>query len=200
MTWEEVSGGTVILSTGSFEQHGPHLPLSTDSLIARAVAVDVADVMGAILGPALPLGVSPEHMGFAGTITLDMGAFQAMVSQAVESLKKHGFDRVILINGHGGNNAALLDMEGFDLVNLTTLIKPYDHAGDVETSLMMHIAPELVRQDKIREHEFSWPGKDWKDTRDHSESGVLGDPTGATTDKGEKILADLVARSLDALS
>jgi creatinine amidohydrolase len=201
LSWPEVSGGRVVCAVGSFEQHGPHLPLSTDTLIAEAVAAKVADNLGAVLGPTIPVGVSPEHMCFPGTLTLSKDTFKDVVKEIVESLRRHGFDEIILINGHGGNNIALgeLNVE-VRVVNITDKIKPYDHAGDVETSLMMHLHPELVKEDKIREQEFKWPGKkEWADTKEYSESGVLGHPHRATKDKGRLYLKRLVEATLGEL-
>jgi len=188
-----------ILIAGSFEQHGPHLPLSTDTIIAEAVAWKMAEKTGAAVGPTFPVGVSPEHMGFPGTITLTEETFRRAVSEAVASLRTHGFKEVIVVNGHGGNIKALAGT-GAKTVNLTSLLKPYDHAGEVETSLIMHLRPELVKPGEIRKHEFKWPGKGgWKDTRDYSASGVLGDPTAATPEKGRAYFERLVSAALDQL-
>jgi creatinine amidohydrolase/Fe(II)-dependent formamide hydrolase-like protein len=195
-SWPELSGGKAVLAAGSFEQHGPHLPLSTDTIIAEAVAAELAAKTGASLGPTMPFGVSPEHMGFSGTVTLSEETFKRVVSEVIESLGKHGFSDIVVVNGHGGNNRPL-DELGVRTVNITRLMKPYDHAGDVETSLIMHLRPKLVRADQIKKHEFSWPGKrEWKDTREFSRSGVLGDPTAATAKKGEAYLRQIVEAAL----
>ncbi len=149
-------GGKVVVPVGSFEQHGPHLPLSTDSLIAKAVAEKVAKKISAVVGPSIKIGVSPEHMGFSGTITYTSKTFKAVVTEVVESLKKHGYSQVIIINGHGGNNKSLSEIDlGTTVVNLTTLIKPYDHAGEIETSIMLFAHPDLVRKGKIKKHEYT---------------------------------------------
>ncbi len=188
-----------IIVAGSFEQHGPHLPLSTDTIIAEAVAWKLAEKTGAAVGPTFPVGVSPEHMGFPGTITLTEETFRRAVSEAAASLRSHGFREVIVVNGHGGNVKALAGIGG-KTVNLTALLKPYDHAGEVETSLMMHLRPELVKTGEIRKHEFRWPGKwGWKDTREYSVSGVLGDPTAATPKKGREYFGRLVEAALSHL-
>jgi creatinine amidohydrolase len=198
--WPDVPGGRAVIACGSFEQHGPHLPLSTDTLIAEAVASAVAKKIGAHMGPTIPAGISPEHMGFPGTITLSPLSFKALVTDIASSLKAHGFYQVIVVNGHGGNNSALDSLKDrITPANLTAFIKPYDHAGEVETSLIMRLRPELVNAKEIRKHEFSWPGKrEWKDTRDFSKSGVLGDPTQATAEKGEKFLKQLIEGALNA--
>lgn len=192
----------VIMSAGSFEQHGPHLPVCTDSVIARAVAKKLAKRLGACMGPSFDLGISPEHMGFAATISLSEETFISQIDQAAKCLKAHGAKRIILINGHGGNNHAVSKLDpSIESVNLTCFLTRYDHAGEVETSLMMHICPELVRKDRIRRHDFRWPPKDgWDDTRLYSESGVFGDPTKASESKGKRFLSELVKASIKKLN
>ncbi len=195
----DVKGGSIVFAAGSFEQHGPHLPLSTDTLIAEAVAGKVAEKLNALTGPSITVGVSPEHMCFPGTLTLNPSAFKTVVTNLVESMRRHGFDEIMLVNGHGGNNRALSELNvDVKVVNLTSLLERYDHAGEVETSLMMHLHPGLVRENRIRKHEFRWPGKkEWKDTREFTESGVLGDPTEATSEKGKALFDELVEKALE---
>ena len=198
MSWPQVDDGVnIVFSVGSFEQHGPHLPLATDSLISEAVSKAVSAKLGMALGPSIPVGVSPEHMSFAGTISWSASTFRQALSDTIESLRIHGFKNIYIINGHGGNNSAL---EGIDahIINLTKLHKPYDHGGAVETSLMLYLYPDDVQKDKIQQHVFSWPGKnDWVDTKDFSESGVLGDPTEATASNGKIIFESLVQKCID---
>jgi|WetSurMetagenome_2_1015567.scaffolds.fasta_scaffold144198_2 creatinine amidohydrolase/Fe(II)-dependent formamide hydrolase-like protein len=201
LPWPDVPGGKVIIITGSLEQHGPHLPLNTDLLIAEAVATKVAETIGAVVGPTIPAGISPEHIGFPGTVTLDEDTFRDIVSEVADSLRKHGFNDIIIINGHGGNNMVLDSLDiGARVVNLTGLMRAYDHAGEVETSLILHIRPGLVHKGEIKKHDFRWPGKKgWKDTRDFSISGVLGDPTAASIDKGKEYLDALVKETVEQL-
>ncbi|MFH1055441.1 MAG: creatininase family protein [Candidatus Altiarchaeota archaeon] len=196
------SGGAVVIPVGSFEQHGPHLPLSTDTLISEAVAAAVAKKLKAYVGPTIQFGVSPEHMNFPGTITLAASTFKNVVSELVGSLRRHGFSEIMLVNGHGGNNKPLGELAcEVKVVNLTSLIKPYDHAGEVETSLMMHLHPKLVVKDSICEQQFTWPGKmEWADTKEFSESGVLGHPHKASKKKGKAIFDELVEKTLKELS
>jgi creatinine amidohydrolase/Fe(II)-dependent formamide hydrolase-like protein len=182
----------VIVPVGSYEQHGPHLPLETDTIIAEAVAGEVAKRLGAVVGKSIPVGVSPEHMDFPGTKTLSEEEFKAKVNEAA------GKD-VVFINGHGGNNRCLREL-GVRHINLTTLFKPYDHAGEIETSLIMHLRPDLVKADKIRKHEYRWPDKGGWKMKDYSESGVLGDPTAATVLKGKVYLKKLVDETVKELT
>ena len=102
----------VILPIGAIEQHGPHLPVEVDSQLGEQVALRTARLLAARGEPVLVLpmlwtGVSEHHMSFGGTITLDMATFSAVVEGIVKSVVRHGFRRVVLLNGHGGNENAL---------------------------------------------------------------------------------------------
>ncbi len=183
----------VFVPVGSFEQHGPHLPFETDSLIALAVSKVVAARLKASLGDIIEIGVSVEHMDFPGTKTLTVSEFKNRIIETEDI-----YPDVIFINGHGGNNKYLKDL-GVRHVNLTTLFDPYDHAGEIETSMIMFITPELVEKNKITKHEFKWPDKnDWK-MKDYSETGVLGDPTKASPEKGEKYFNKLVEKTIQKI-
>jgi len=179
-----------LVPVGSFEQHGPHLPFDTDLIIAEAVANEVAVEIGAELWDSIRVGVSVEHMDFQGTETLTPDAFKERVMEAAEL-----HEEVLFINGHGGNNKFLREL-GVRHVNLTSLFKPYDHAGEIETSLMLYLKPEMVRRKEIRKHDFRWPDKEGWKTIDYSKSGVLGDPTKATKDKGERYFKELVEKTV----
>jgi creatinine amidohydrolase len=192
--WTSFEVKKAYLPIGSFEQHGPHLPLNTDTLIAKAVAAGLAKKTGGFMGPSICCGISSEHMSFQGTITLRADTLLNYLTDIILSLKRHGISDIVIVNGHGGNNKALSAIEELaKIVNVTTLLNQYDHAGEVETSLIMHLKPALVIEEKIEKHEFRWPGKgEWEDTKDYSETGVLGDPTKASKEKGEKYLNELV--------
>jgi creatinine amidohydrolase len=181
MTWPEIrdalDGGsrTVVVGVGSIEQHGPHLPVVTDSVVAQASAAGVAARLpGVLLGPTLPVGVSPHHMGFPGTLTLTPEVFRDQVSQCVASLGRHGVERVLVVSGHGGNFGPLAELrertggriDGVEFVPYDDLegfigvfqgvaagdgISAADcgsHAGEWETSLMLALRPDLVEMDR----------------------------------------------------
>ena len=163
-------GSVVLLPAGAFEQHGPGLPLATDLIRADAVAARVAAELPGqvVIGPPLPVGVSPHHLAFAGTVSLSPATFASVLKEYVASLASHGFRRFLVVNGHGGNNATLgtvaqdlvLD-PGVELAwsPITTLAPeaaadlPVDevtgHSGEAETSQMLHVAPHLVRRDLL---------------------------------------------------
>jgi len=202
MTWEEVKGReTAVIPVGSIEQHGPHLPLETDSLIAEAVSRKIASKINAVVVPSVRYGVSIEHMDFPGTISLSKEIFAGKISDICSSLLKHGFKKIILVNGHGGNSKTLeaLKLRNVKYVDIIKQIKGYDHAGEIETSLMFFLYPEKVRTGRIKKQEFKFPGKgEWR-TIEHSKSGVLGDPTKATAEKGQKYFEQIVSGLLNEL-
>jgi creatinine amidohydrolase len=116
MTWPEVKArlqetDVVLLPTGAIEQHGPHLPLDTDIAIAEALAVRIAEAVAddvkAVVAPSLPVGASAASMGYPGSLTLDEVTLLAVWEQIVKGLLYHGFKKIIVVNGHGGNLALL---------------------------------------------------------------------------------------------
>ncbi|OLT21383.1 mycofactocin system creatininase family protein, partial [Actinomadura sp. CNU-125] len=157
--WPEVeTGPAVLVPVGSTEQHGPHLPLSTDTVIARAVAERAADLLdgGALVAPALPYGASGEHAGFPGTISIGRDALELVLVETVRSLALWA-GRVVFVNGHGGNAAALdaaagrMRAEGHEVGWVGCGVPGGDaHAGFTETSIMLYLAPELVRASRGR--------------------------------------------------
>jgi creatinine amidohydrolase len=176
MTSEEAAAaareGTVVLvPAGAFEQHGPGMALGTDLVRAEHVAERVAADLGgrAVIGPSLPVGVSPHHMAFAGTVTLTTTTFAAVLREYAGSFHRHGWRKVLVITGHGGNNATLAtvaqdlltthpDLQ-FAWTPLTALAgdvvagmgvgEVHGHSGEAETAQMLFLAPHLVRRDRL---------------------------------------------------
>jgi len=116
MKWPEVkelicAKPTVIIPTGSIEQHGPHLPLEVDSRIAKELAFASAQILRpeipVVVAPGLDIGFSGEHLSFAGTLSLEAETFMRVASQVVLNLIGHGFEKFLFLNGHGGNEEAL---------------------------------------------------------------------------------------------
>lgn len=208
------------LPVGSTEQHGPHAPLGTDAFAAEAVAergVDRYD--GEIaLAPTVPVGVAEEHRQFAGTLWVSEDTFRAYVRETVESLASHGWDRVVVVNGHGGNVAPLREVCGrltrdgtayavpftwFDAVDVADVpaLDPdtaMGHGGPLETSLVRALNPDLVEEDRFAEAAAG--GADgwgeWQsgtnlayDSAEFTESGVVGDPGLSSEAAGEQLLA-----------
>jgi mycofactocin system creatininase family protein len=196
-----------VVPIGSLEQHGPHLPLDTDTVIAQAVARAVADRLGGWCAPALAYGSSGEHQAFPGTTSIGTPTLGRVVVELVRSLRNWA-GRVLLVNGHGGNVEAVqaavdvLVSEGHNVTVAWCTTAGMDaHAGRAETSLMLHLRPESVRL------ELAEPGNTASITellpylrRDGvkavSLNGVLGDPRGATAEEGARLLDEIVDRAI----
>jgi len=176
-TWTDADGAETdlaLLPVGSTEQHGPHAPLGTDALTAEAVAEAGADAYDGevVVAPTIPVGVAEEHRQFSGTLWVSEDTFRDYVRETVASLAYHGWDRVVLVNGHGGNVAALREVCGritrhddayavpftwFDAVSLDDEADaPVDleqvrmgHGGPVETALVRAVAPDQIREDRL---------------------------------------------------
>jgi creatinine amidohydrolase len=224
------SGSTVLWALGSLEQHGPHLPLNTDALFADRVVEALITTLPAELPiwrlPLQAIGFAPEHRGFAGTFSLPAADLISLVGVMGAELARCGFRRLVLMNAHGGQ-IGLLEVAARELRashptlavlpcflwrglgDLTALIPEPErshglHAGLAETSLMLHLAPELVGPEpKVDGRDsgarpplgWSWEGEApaaWR-TGELSASGVIGDPSGATAELGRKLFEGLVS-------
>lgn len=181
-TWPEVRdllsrNPVVVVPVGAFEQHGHHLPLRVDAFMAEKMAVNAAELAGdsgveVVVTPALWTGYSPHHRDFPGTITLDDSVFSGMVIQVVRSLHGHGFRRILLLNGHGGNasllrsaiqtlrydfdiNASTASYWDFALSDVAQWRQSEPggimHACEMETALMLAHRPDLVQMDKAED-------------------------------------------------
>jgi mycofactocin system creatininase family protein len=194
----------VLVPVGSIEQHGPHLPLDTDTAIARAVADRLAPALGdAWVAPAVSYGASGEHQAFPGTCSIGTEALRVVLVELVRSIRCWA-RRVVLVNAHGGNLAAVrgaveqLRSEGHDVAWVPCATEDVDlHAGRTETSLMLHLAPWSVRQDKAEAGNTQplqeiLPAMLAGGVAAVSGNGVLGDPTGASAAEGARLL-DLIA-------
>jgi mycofactocin precursor peptide peptidase len=213
LSWPEVaeraaSGALVALPVGSTEQHGPHLPISTDTEVAVALADRLAAQRSdVVVAPPLAYGSSGEHAGFAGTISIGRAALELTLVEWGRSATDT-FSRLVLVNGHGGNieavaaAARLLRAESRQVLAWDPRWEGDAHAGRVETALMLALRPDLVRAAHAEAGNVAplgqlLPALRAGGTRAVSPNGVLGDPTGATAEEGEALLerlsADLVA-------
>ena len=202
--WPEIPDAPlVVVPLGSVEQHGHHLPLGTDTAVACAV-VDAAagSLDGALLAPALAYGASGEHEGFPGTISLGTAALTGLLVEYGRSAGRWA-GRVLVVNGHGGNLDALraavplLRAEGRDVAWFACGVPGGDaHAGRTETSLMLHVEPGEVREDRAVAGETApirelLPRLRAEGVFGVSPVGVLGDPAGASAAEGAALLAHL---------
>jgi creatinine amidohydrolase len=207
-SWPDVRADPLVLvPVGSTEQHGPHLPLSTDTVIAQAVAERAADALRTapvFVAPAIAYGASGEHAGFPGTVSIGHEALHGLIVETVRSLALWA-GRVVFVNGHGGNAATLdaavtqLRREGHDTAWTGCDVPGGDaHAGRTETSVMLHLAPHLVRPfgsvtGDARPLAELMPALVARGVRAVSPSGVLGDPAGASAARGREIVSALAA-------
>ena len=192
----------LIVPLGATEQHGPHLPLETDTLIAVAVAEAVGAARDDVaVAPALPYGSSGEHAGFPGTLSLGQEALELALVELVRSADR--FDAVVLASWHGGNAEPLaravarLRAEGRRVVAWDPRPGAADlHAGRTETSLVLALAPERVGPARpvgvVEPLEVLLPQLRARGVRAVSPNGVLGDATGAGPAEGRAIFARLV--------
>lgn len=195
----------LVVPLGATEQHGPHLPLDTDTRIAVALADRLAGRLdGIIVAPAIPYGSSGEHQGFPGTLSVGQGATELLILELVRSATAT-FGRVLLLNAHGGNAVPLsrasrrLRAEGRDVRawNPAAAWSGDAHAGHTETSVMLALAPESVdmtaaEAGATRPLAELLPVVARDGVAAVSPNGVLGDPTGATAAVGEQLLSEAV--------
>ena len=207
---------TLLVPLGSTEQHGPHLPLDTDTRIAAAVAAGIAAALPAdegaatLIAPAVPYGASGEHQGFPGTISIGTEALVALLVEYVRSASDWA-PRVLFVNGHGGNVEALraavtrLRTEDRDVAWHGCSVEGADpHAGHTETSLLLHLCPHHVgaRDDVDGNREpltDLMPRLRAGGMAAVSASGVLGDPSTASAEAGSRDLAAMVDDGLRRL-
>lgn len=214
-TWTDIAARPrtyLAVPLGSTEQHGPHLPLNTDTAIAHALADGLSRQRSSVLTtPAVAVGASGEHAGFAGTLSIGIEVMRQVIIELVRSAD--WATGVVLVNGHGGNSAALsaavaqLNEEGRNVLSWWPSM-PNDpradsHAGWVETSVMMHLDPGSARVERSAAGDRRPVGELLPVLRDVgvigvSPNGVLGDPAGASAETGAHILegwvGELVAR------
>jgi len=215
-TWPEVDRSArklLILPLGSTEQHGPHLPLNTDTVIATALADQVHKHFLQIgLAPPMPYGASGEHRDFPGTLSIGTQALTVVLAEFVRHASLT-WRHVLVINGHGGNTPALaavtelMRFEGRSMAVAHAASggdRADPHAGYRETSLMLHLAPTTVRTDRFEVGNLSslpdlLPRLQTDGVRRVSDNGVLGDPTGANSDEGRRIFEGMFAAVLNKI-
>ena len=203
MSWPDVdSDAILVVPVGSTEQHGPHLPIGTDTIVAEQLARELATDGGVVVAPALPFGSSGEHSGFPGTLSIGQRALRLVL---VELVRTSSFRRTLFVNGHGGNVSAIAEAvddlrdEGHDTMSWAPRVAGGDaHAGHVETSLLLALDPTLVDLSKRAPGNVADLGELMPALRagqlaDIAPNGVLGDPTRADVAAGQQLWAQLYA-------
>ncbi|NLE80920.1 MAG: mycofactocin biosynthesis peptidyl-dipeptidase MftE [Rhodococcus sp.] len=212
-TWPDVDTPTVVVPVGSLEQHGPHLPLDTDTCIAAAVSRGLVEGGGRALmvAPPIAYGASGEHEGFAGTISIGHDVLERVLVEYGRSACRWA-RRIVFVNGHGGNGPALvksvslLRYEGRDAAWLPCVFPGADaHAGRTETSLLLHLSPGRMRPERAERGNVApiaelMPSLREGGTLAVSANGVLGDPAGSSAEEGLALLEGAVRRAGDALA
>ncbi len=237
LTWSQLSwplireraeaGHVVIIPVGVIEQHGHHLPVDTDAFIPQEITLEAARRDPEILaGPTVPFGYTPSNKNFPGSISLSIDTWMALIRDVVRSVARHGFTRIAILNGHGGQvtlsrlTSAMLQVEdgipvvaldwvGLVVEDMARLFgdeklsgSRVGHAGAVETSMNLHLRPELSDQGSRETHlgpskpEFvSRVGGYLQTPREElSPSGVMGDPQLASAEKGAELFELAVDR------
>lgn len=234
----QTDGSVLIVPVGSLEQHGPHMPTCTDSLlcdeIAQAGVKKLDDDIPVLVTPPVWTGLSPHHLPLGATISIQVETMLAVLADVASTSLENGFDAILFLNGHGGNMGVISactkvigpEYPNVDVLALSyfMLAEPYidgirdssiggfGHAGEFETSLMLYLHPELVYEECIeddhREARYELQPKDLLARGPLSvyetaaDTGVLGDPTHASVEKGEAIydvLGDELAELLEEI-
>jgi creatinine amidohydrolase len=212
----------VIQPVASLEQHGPHLPVQVDVALVSEVALraarEIATRAPVVVTPTLWAGLAEHHMSLGGTITLDLTTYHAVLRCLCRSFQRQGFGRICLLNGHGGNVAALTNISaeltlelGMPVTTATYWTLPETaeafagilerqsnvrHACEAETSMMLALKPELVDRERAATLEGPMEGLAghdgiyrWRSIASWTETGVMGAPKAASAEKGERLLA-----------
>ena len=228
---QAAQGAIAVVPVAAIEQHGPHLPVITDSLLCATVARRGAERAVAaqdrpvLVTPTVWSGLSEHHMPFGGTLSLDFPAFSALVGGVCRALQRHGCGRILLLNGHGGNEAALRvivdqlsptfegvvacvnywHLAALEFAQILERQAGVQHACEAETSMVLALRPELVDSSRFAEASFA-EGKSpggaayrWRSFAARTASGVIGDPTAASAEKGERLLDAAAAALADLL-
>lgn len=217
----ERAAAVAVLPVGSLEQHGPHLPLTTDTVVATTLASRIADSHPVRVLPPLTFSCSHEHAAWPGTVSLSATTLVAVVRDVAVSLQRDGVRSLVLLNGHGGNYVLgnIVQEASLGPLPMALFPGPHDlsaarvaagmvtsddadmHAGELETSILLHFHPHLVRPhfaqaDHEAEHR---PHLLSRGLRAYSESGVVGRPSAASAEKGRLLVASLVSVFADYL-
>ncbi len=225
----------VVFPVSATEQHGPHLPLATDRMIGEHLCNELSKAIPdkVLILPIMSVGCSEHHMDFAGSLSIQHQTFLSQAEDILSSVARHGFNNIIVFNSHGGNLAVsqlLLEKFGATNQELNIVLATWwklaseaflklnetgpggvGHAGEFETSLMLHIRPDLVQLDKREAVKnikgFQWAEMDmlrgskastFRSMKAMTSNGVFGDPSVCSEEKGIEI-TKIVTTSLKGI-
>jgi creatinine amidohydrolase len=203
-----------ILPIGSFEQHGPYLPLITDTIVACSISQAIAEMYPVRNLPPITISCSHEHRAWPGTVSISAGTLAAVITDIQQSLQQSGISKLVLINGHGGNYVLRNVVQEATVEGPHMALYPASsdwararsaagmitndhedmHAGELETSLLLHACPELVRDGYHNaDHTANErPGLLTTGMQGYTTSGIIGRPSLAAAPKGRAALTSLV--------
>jgi creatinine amidohydrolase len=223
-TWPEIQReieagrDTVVLAFGAIEQHGHHLPLSTDSVFGDELGRALAERLDAFHAPTVRVGCSRHHLAFPGTMSIEEETFHLVVGDIVRGWARHGFKRIVLLPTHGGNFAPLAaalerlgEVPGVKVIAISdlallvqaTLVLGDElgipaaeggiHGGEWETSMMLSLRPELVKMDRAQpgytgDLEPVFQALFAQGIESLSDTGVIGDPRRASAARGSRYI------------
>lgn len=221
-TDEAARNATVaMLPVGSFEQHGDHLPLTTDTLIACIIAKRLATTYNLLLLPPVTMSCSHEHEDFAGTVSISSRTLIAIIDDVQSSLARSGIEHLVLVNGHGGNyvlsnvaqeaNVAKRKVALFpgredfwiarERAAMETTTSEDMHGGEWETSILLHAHPEVVRS-TYSQSDHDAPQRPHlliTGIQAYATKGIIGKPSVASATKGQAALDSLTASFREVL-
>jgi creatinine amidohydrolase len=236
MTWPEVQEALktvkiAVIPLGAHEQHGPHMAESCDAVLAEEMGRRLVARLypEAILTPTIAMGVSPHHLNFPGTISLEPTTLLAILRDMIRSLARHGIRKFLVLNAHGGNQSTLgvaadmlpreLDIEFYyakttasakDVMDREIRSKPYGHSCEREVSEALYLAPHLVRTDRLAPGDFVEGGR-WRKLRpgnpvqgfytydEMTRNGCIGNATLASRELGEALVETALERLTEAV-
>lgn len=207
-----------VIPIGSFEQHGRHLPVTTDTLIAGLIGKAICDEYGGFLVSPITVTCSHEHAGFPSSLSISAETLIHVLKDLVASIESSGIPLTVLINGHGGNYAIGNVAQELNASRARVFVTPTRqhwqaamlhagvektisedmHGGEVETSILMHAMPEVVRYDQIEDWEATErPLLTLLGMRHYTKSGIIGFPSKATPEKG-RLLVEKITEVIGA--
>lgn len=216
LSWTDVRNQgfeVAVLPVGSTEQHGPHNPLGVDAIAARRFSREACDRTGAVCLPPIEIGVAEHHRNFEGTLFVSPDTLRDYVYETLESLTYHDIDRVVVVNGHGGNSAALEqacsritrdgDLHAVIWEWFTTCEEEVGHGGEYETAMMLYLVEELVGE-PVKGDADSWGqyingASVSYDTDEFTKNGITGDARNATVETGERMFNESLEELVDLI-